>query len=101
MVVSPLLQLLFALVTIVAACMIVYKLSLPLALKIMNLSMESARFRKGICFFLAFLFCAMGVLQLIDFMEETSPGLSRFFPLFFLNAGIMVYLGSVKQRLTK
>lgn len=101
MAINPLLQLFFALATIVAACIIVYKLSLPLALKIMNLSMESARFRKGICFFLAFLFCAVGVLQLIDFMEEASPGLSRFFPLFFLNAAILMYLGSVKQLLTK
>ena len=47
------------------------------------------------------MFFAMGVISFRDFMEGKYLGLSRFFPLLFLNAGIMVYLGTVKPRLIK
>ncbi len=90
---NPLLQLLCACIFLVLVCTITYKMTLPVGLKIIELCLESSRFRAGVSFFLALIFGAVGILQLIDFMEETGPDLSRFFPLSFLITAIFLFLG--------
>ena len=101
MLASRLLQLFFALAFVSVTCFATYKITLPLLIKIVDLSIKSARFRMGISFFLAVMFCAIGALQLSDYIEDMGLSLSRFFPLSFLIAGIFVFLGLRKNPLTK
>ena len=91
MIAGPL-QLILAIAFVVLVCFFTYKVMLPICLKIIDLCFESTVFRMGICIFLVFVFCAVGILQLIDFLEETDHGLSWFFPLSFLSSGIFVFL---------
>lgn len=96
-----LLKLIFIIGFIVFVCMITYKLTLPLGLKIIDLSFESPVFRVSACFFLAVFFFVGGIMQLQDFMEGSNLSLSRFFPLSFLVMVICVFLGLRKQNFTK
>jgi hypothetical protein len=98
---APMLQLFLALIFVALVCVITYKITLPLIIKIVNLSIESTRFRMGLSFLLAAMFFAIGALQLSDFIEESNPGLSRFFPLSFLITGIWLFLGLRKHPLAK
>ncbi len=90
--IAGVLQLILAIAFVALACFITYKVALSICLKIIDLGFESTTFRLGICIFLALAFCAIGILMLKDFIEETEPGLSRFFPLFFLASGIFLFL---------
>lgn len=90
--ISGLLQLIVAIAFIVLVCFVTYKLTLPICLKIIDLCFESTNFRLGICTFLALAFCAVGILQLQDFIEEIEHGLTWFFPLSFLSSGIFLFL---------
>ena len=101
MLAGSLFQLFFAIAFVVIVCFISYKMTISLALKVFDLILESSRFRMGICFFLAVIFFAVGVVQLNDFMEGLGLSLSQFFPLSFLITGIFVFLGSKKQSPTK
>lgn len=83
---------LLAITFIVLICFIAYKIILPVCLKIIDLCFESHTFRIGIGIFLALAFCAIGALQLKDFVEKPEPGMSSFFPLSFLTSGIFLIL---------
>ena len=85
-------QLIFAVAFIVLMCWICYKITLPLILKIITLSFDSPRFRRGTCVFLGVSFFCVGVMSLSDFVKGTGPSLSVFFPLFFLTTGIFLFL---------
>lgn len=99
--ISGFLQLIFALAFLALACIFTYKITLPLCLKIIELCIDSPRFRMGISIFLALAFCAVGILQLKDFLEEPDLGLAIFFPLSFFVMGIFLFLGLHKQNLNK
>jgi hypothetical protein len=86
------LQLILAITFVVLACFLTYKITLPICLKIIDLCFESKVFRIGICIFLAGLFCAVGIVQLKDFANETGHGLHSFFPLSFSSSGIFLFL---------
>jgi hypothetical protein len=87
-----LLQLILAIAFVVLVCFFTYKATLPIGLKIIDFCIESNIFRTGICILLALVFCAVGILQLIDFVVEVEPGISWFFPLSFLSSGIFLFL---------
>jgi hypothetical protein len=87
-----LLQLTLAIAFVVLVCFLTYKTVLPACLKIIDLCFKSTIFRVGTCIFLALAFCAVGIFQLKDFVEETEHGLSRFFPLYFLISGFFLFL---------
>lgn len=95
------LQLIFALAFLALACILTYKITLPLGLKIIDLCFDSEHFRIGVSILLAMVFCAIGVLQLKDFLEEPDSDLSRFFLLSFFVSGIFLFLGFRKRDLTK
>jgi len=101
MIASHLLQLFFAFAFVILGCIFTYKMTLALALKIIDLCFDSTLFRMGVIFFLAVVFCVVGALQLKDFIEKTDSGLSRFFPLSFFVSGIFLLLGFRKYTLTK
>lgn len=90
--IAGLLQLILAIAFVALACFIIYKVTLPIILKIIDLGFESTIFRLGICIFLALAFCAFGILLLKDFIEETEHGMSWFFPLYFLTSGFFLFL---------
>ena len=96
---AALLQLFFAFGFIILVCVFTYKMTLPLCLKVIDLCFDSAHFRIGICLFLAMAFCAVGMLQLRDFVKETGPDLSRYFPLYFFVSGFFLLIGLRKQNL--
>lgn len=98
---AGLLQLFFAFAFLALACIFTYKITLPLGLKIIDLCFDSTHFRLGMSIFLAVVFCAVGILQFKDFIEETDPGMSRFFPLSFFVSGIFLFLGFQMQKFTK
>lgn len=95
---SGLFQLILAITFVVLACAVIYKITLPMCLKIIDLCLESTKFRRGICIFLALVFCVIGMMQLKDFVEDTDHGLSRFFPLSFLSSGIFLFLAFWKRK---
>ena len=95
---SGLLQLILAIAFVALVCFFTYRVMLPICLKIFDLCSESTAFRRGTCILLALIFCAVGILQLIDFLEETDPGLAWFFPLSFLSSGIFIFLIFCKRK---
>lgn len=92
------LQLFLGIAFLVLVCFIAYKIILPICLKIIDLCFESNIFRFGVCIFLALVFCAIGILQLKDFIQETEPEMSKFFPLSFLASGIFLILTFWKRK---
>lgn len=90
--ISGLLQLILALAFVALACLLTYKITVPICLKIFDLGLRSTIFRKGICITLALFFGAVGILMLKDFIEETEHGLTRYFPLLFLTSGFFLFL---------
>lgn len=86
------LQLVVAIAFVALVCILTYKIILPLCLKIIDLCFKSTVFRTGVCILLALAFCAVGILQLKDFIQESEYGLSWFFPLSFLVSGIFLFL---------
>jgi hypothetical protein len=95
--IAGLLQLLFGLGFLAGVCFLTYKITLPIGLKMIDLCCKSARFRIGICIFLAAVFCAVGLVQLNDFFEETGSDLARFFPLSFFASSIFLVLAQVHR----
>ncbi|KTC74849.1 hypothetical protein Lbir_0639 [Legionella birminghamensis] len=93
------LQTLFAIGFISLLCFVTYKITLFLCFNIIDLCFASSLFRRGMCLFLALFFCVVGGLQLHDFIQESKPDLSRFFPLSFFVSGIFLILTFRKQRL--
>ena len=90
--VAGLLQLILAIAFVALVCFITYKATLPILLKIIDLSFESVIFRLGTWIFLALAFCATGIMMLKDFIGETEYGLSWLFPFYFLISGFFVFL---------
>jgi hypothetical protein len=74
------------------------KIVLPFNIKILNICHNSQTIRSGIMVCISIFFCAVGLIGLNDFLEGNALNLSKFFPLFFLNAGICLFLGIVKPR---
>lgn len=91
MLMSIFLQLIFAFAFVALACFVMYKVSMPICLKVIDLCFDSRVFRTGIYIFLALAFCALGIMQLIDFTKGIEPGLSRFFPGSFLCSGLFLF----------
>ena len=89
---NRLLQLLLGFAFIGLACFLTYKMTLHLALKIIDLCFAHPLFNIGVTFFFAVVFCAIGIFQLKVFIEEGS-NLSRFFPLSFISSAICLFLG--------
>ncbi len=85
-------QLILAIAFVGLVSFFTYKVTLLTCLKSIELCFESTIFRRGICILLALIFCAVGILQLRDFVKESEQGLSRLFPLSFLSSGIFLFL---------
>ena len=100
-VLSILVQLSLAISFVILVCVATYKLTLPLALKIIDLCKISPFFRKGACIFFAIVFFITGLFQLKDFLKEIDSDLTQFFPLTLLAAGIFLFLGLQNQKRVK
>ncbi len=95
---TAILQLILACGFIIGVCFGTYKLVLPICLKIIDLCFESYLFRMAVSIFLALAFCAVGIMQLIDFTKEIEHGLSCFFPLSFLVSAFFLFMTLKKQK---
>lgn len=96
--IAILFQFFIALVFVILVCIFHIKITLPMGLKIFDLTLKSKLFRVGICIFFAVAFSALGVMQLTDFIEKPTL---RCFPFSFLNTGIFLFLGLHKRNFTK
>ncbi len=75
------------------ACYLTYKITITLMDKVIDLCFDSPKFRIGLCLILSLAFCALGLLQLTDYLKGTGPSLALFFPLSFSLSGILLFLG--------
>ncbi|MDR3503660.1 MAG: hypothetical protein P4L79_13870 [Legionella sp.] len=86
------LQLILALTFIAVLCFATYKVTVLLGAKLIDLTFKSINFCRGVCVFLALCFFLVGVLSYQDFITQTGPDLSRFFPLFCVCGGFFLFL---------